>query len=219
MDVSEPTTVATDYALGTLSEVLGILLVRNNRTPHQTSISLWALAFIAAGLGSYLGGTYHGFQHALGPHTASLIWKATAIAMGIASFCLLAAAFTSAFPRRVRGWLIAAAAIKLVIYTAWMAGHDEFRFVIYDYGSTLLILLFLVTAERTHGAMGHRTFIAAGVLVSIAAALIQQSGVQLHRHFNHNDLMHVVQMAGVWLLFKGAARLRDYDAPDARRDA
>jgi hypothetical protein len=215
MDISEPTTVATDYALGTLSEVFGILLLRNNRSPRQASISLWALAFMAAALASYLGGTYHGFQHVLGSQTASLIWKATAIAMGIASFCLLAAAFTSAFPRGVRGWLIAGAAIKLVIYTSWMVGHDEFRFVIYDYGSTLLILLFLVTTERTNGAMGHRTFIAAGILVSMAAALVQQSGVQLDRHFNHNDLMHVGQMAGVWLLFKGAARLRDHDALDA----
>ena len=93
-----------------------------------------------------------------------------------------------------------------------MLGHDEFRFVIYDYGSTLAILLLLVVAaERTHGVEGHRAYIASGILVSIAAAGVQQSGIRLHRHFNHNDLMHVVQMGGVWLLYKGGARLR----PDA----
>jgi hypothetical protein len=48
-----------------------------------------------------------------------------------------------------------------------------------------------------------------GILASIAAAVVQQSGVRLHRHFNHNDLMHVVQMGGVWLLYQGGARLRD----------
>ena len=90
-----------------------------------------------------------------------------------------------------------------------MLGHDEFRFVIYDYGSTLAILLLLVVAERTHGVSGHRAYIAAGILVSIAAAAVQQSGIRLHQHFNHNDLMHVVQMGGVWLLYKGGARLRD----------
>ncbi len=90
-----------------------------------------------------------------------------------------------------------------------MLGHDDFRFVIYDYGSTLAILLLLLMSGRTSGMSGHRAYIASGIVVSIAAAAVQQSGFRLHRHFNHNDLMHVVQMGGVWLLYKGGARLRD----------
>jgi hypothetical protein len=58
----------------------------------------------------------------------------------------------------------------------------------------------------------HRRYIAAAIGVSIAAAAVQQSGLRLHTHFNHNDLMHVVQMGGVWLLFKGGVRLRDHEA-------
>jgi hypothetical protein len=207
--ISEPTTLVTDYLLGTLSEVFGVLLLSRNRTLRQTSISLWALALMAAAAGSYVGGTYHGFQHALGPETAGWLWKLTTIAMGVASFLLLASAFSSAFSGPARTWLIAAAALKLAVYVAWMIGHDEFRFVIYDYGSTLVVLLFLVAAGWTNGVAGHRAYIAAGILVSIAAAAVQQSGLQLHRHFNHNDLMHVVQMGGVWLLYKGGDLLRD----------
>jgi hypothetical protein len=45
-----------------------------------------------------------------------------------------------------------------------------------------------------------------GVAVSVAAAAIQQSGWAFHRYFNHNDLYHVVQAAGVWLLYRGALR-------------
>ncbi len=89
-----------------------------------------------------------------------------------------------------------------------MLGHDEFRYVIYDYGSTLAILLLLVIAGRTQGVAGHRAYIGRDS-VSIAAAAVQQSGIRLHQHFNHNDLMHVVQMGGVWLLYQGGARLRD----------
>ena len=51
-----------------------------------------------------------------------------------------------------------------------MLEHDDFRFVIYDYGSTLVILLLLVITRRTHGLSGHRAYIASGILVSIAAA-------------------------------------------------
>ena len=207
--ISEPATLITDYLLGTLSELCAILLIKRNMTLRQRSIQSWAFALFAAAVGSYVGGTYHGFRHALDPAVAAVLWKVTTISMGVASFFLLTSAITSAVAGHDRRWFIGGAALKLAIYVAWMLGHDEFRFVIYDYGSTLAILLLLVVAERTRGVEGHRAYIATGIVVSIAAAVVQQSGFRLHQHFSHNDLMHVVQMGGVWLLYKGGARLRD----------
>jgi hypothetical protein len=202
-------TLVTDYLLGTLAEVCAVLLLKRNVGLRQASIRLWALALIATAVASYAGGTYHGFQHSLSPPVARMLWKMTTISMGVASCFLLIAAITAAFTGQDRRWLIAGAALKLAIYVAWMLSHDEFRFVIYDYGSTLAILLLLVIAGRTHGVAGHRAYVASGILTSIAAAVVQQSGIRLHQHFNHNDLMHVVQMGGVWLLYAGGARLRD----------
>lgn len=207
--ISEPMTLATDYVLGTLSEVCAVLLLKHNNHLRQISIRLWAFALMAAAMASYVGGTYHGFRHVLDPHVAVVLWKVTTISMGIASFFLLTAAIRAAFSGRDGRWFIAAASLKLAIYIVWMLGHDEFKYVIYDYGSTLAILLLLVASEKTHGIAGHRVYIASGILVSIAAAAFQQSGFRLHDHFNHNDLMHVIQMGGVWLLYKGGARLRD----------
>lgn len=209
MTISEPMTLVTDYVLGTLAECCALLLLRHNRRLKHQSVRLWAYALIGTALASYLGGTYHGFQHTLGVPVAAVLWTATTLAMGAASSFLLAAAFTAAFSGQDRRWLIGAAALKFAIYAIWMLGHDEFRFVIYDYGSTLAILLLLLIAGRTTGLSGHRAYIASGILVSITAAAVQQSGISLHRHFNHNDLMHVIQMAGVWLLYQGGARLRD----------
>jgi hypothetical protein len=202
-------TLVTDYLLGTLSEVCAVFLLSHNAAHRQRSIRLWAFGLMAAATASYAGGTYHGFQHALDPVAASVLWKVTTISMGAASFFLLVSAITAAFTGENQRWLIAGAVLKLVIYVVWMLGHDEFRFVIYDYGSTLAVLLLLVIAGRTHGIDGHRAYVASGILVSIAAAVVQQSGIRLHQHFNHNDLMHVVQMGGVWLLYKGGGRLRD----------
>jgi hypothetical protein len=45
--------------------------------------------------------------------------------------------------------------------------------------------------------------------VTIAAAAVQQSGFDLHRNLNHNDLQHLVQMIAVFLLYLGGAKLRD----------
>lgn len=200
--------------LGTLSELCAVLLLKQNMSLRQQSIQGWALALIAAAIGSFVGGTYHGFQHVMDPAVAAALWKVTTISMGVASFLLLSAAITASFSGQDRTWLIAGAALKLIVYVGWMLTHDEFRYVIYEYGSTLAILLVLVASERTHGLDGHRAYVAMGIMVSIAAALVQQSGFRLHEHFNHNDLMHVVQMGGVWLLYRGGGRLRDAGGAD-----
>ena len=214
--ITEPTTVITDYVLGSLSEICGVLLLKRNRELRQTSVTLWAAALMTAAFASYTGGTYHGFHGVMGSSLVDVLWKVTTISIGVASFLLLAASFTSAFPPQTRRWLIAAAALKLVVYIGWMLEHDDFRFVVYEYGSTLAVMLFLVLTEWTHGVPGHRPSIAAAVMVSVGAAAVQQSGLRLHTHFNHNDLMHVIQMAGVWLLYRGGAGLRDGGSTDGR---
>lgn len=213
--ITEPMTLVTDYLLGTVSEICGVLLLIRNRGAHR-SVILGAASLMVAALASYAGGTYHGFHSALGGAAAGVLWKMTTISMGVASFLLLAAVFTSAFSTENRRWLIGAAALKLAIYTGWMLQHDDFRFVIYEYGSTLAVVLFLALTGWTQGVPGHRFFLGAAVAVSFAAAAIQQSGVRLHTHFNHNDLMHVIQVAGVWLLYRGATGLRDGGSIDGR---
>jgi hypothetical protein len=170
---------------------------------------MWAAAFVAVAGASFAGGTYHGFGLAMPQRATLAVWKLTTVSMGAASFFLLASTLNASFSGRLRSWLLAAASTKLAVYLVWMVNHDAFVWVVLDYGSTLLMVLVLAVTGRLHGLPGRRAFVVSGILVSMAAAVVQQSGIGLHRHFNHNDLMHVIQMGGVWLLFKGGMRLRD----------
>jgi hypothetical protein len=215
--ISEPMTLATDYALGTLCASCALLLLTRSDTRSQVSVRLWAFAFFAVAVASYAGGTYHGFQYTMTGPWRTALWKMTTLSMGVASFLLLSAAFASTWTGRHRRWLLSAAALKFVMFAGWMVRQDDFRFVIYDYSSTLAILMLLVMSGWTRGIDEHRAYIGCGIVVSIAAAAVQQSGLRLHRHFNHNDLMHVVQMGGMWLLYKGGARLRDAGGIDDRQ--
>ncbi len=52
-------------------------------------------------------------------------------------------------------------------------------------------------------------WITSGVLVTIAGAIVQQSGFRRHSDFNHNDIFHLIQIAAFYLLFRGACTLRD----------
>ena len=183
--MSEPTTVLTDYALAAVSAFLGYRLIPRSR--------FWATAFLALALGALLGGTWHGFSQ------SDLLWKATTLSVGVASFGMVAGSAAGVTTGGLRGTLIAFALVKLIAYAAWMLFHDDFIWVVADTASALLIVGIL-HAWRFNGWM------LAGVAVSVSAGLAQASGLALHAHFNHNDLYHVLQSAAMFLFYRGVGR-------------
>jgi len=46
-----------------------------------------------------------------------------------------------------------------------------------------------------------------GLLVNLSAAGVQVSGLTLHKHFNHNDLFHVIQVLGMILIYRGGSEI------------
>jgi hypothetical protein len=60
---------------------------------------------------------------------------------------------------------------------------------------------------------GHR-WLKRGLYATLVGVAIQQSGCGFHTHFNHNDLYHVVQMAGLYCLYRGARLLEALETPD-----
>jgi hypothetical protein len=189
--MSEPMTVLTDYVLGGVSAYAAIALVRD----PQTSRKLWALAFAALAAAAFLGGTWHGFLQ------SNLLWKATTLSAGLASFGMVAGSSYAAIRGTTRNAILTAALAKLVVYSAWMIGHDAFLYVIIDTGIAFLVVAAL-HLWKWNGP------ILAGVAVSVAGAAVQASGLRLHEHFNHNDLYHVIQIVALVLLYRGAKRLQ-----------
>lgn len=185
----------TDYALGGVTVWLAVLLLRNK----SVSCRLWTLAFAALALGAFLGGTYHGFRY-------EWLWKPTVLAVGVASFGMLAGSAYTTTSGNVRRALVIAAAVKLGLYEAWMLGHDAFIFVVADTASAMLAVAALHLLALDNPAT---RWILGGVAVSLIAAGIQAGRLALHEHFNHNDLYHVVQIAAMLLYYAGAKRMRD----------
>ena len=50
MEISEPTTMLTDYLLGLITFIFAGKLLKQSRINDQKSVKLWAVAFIALGL-------------------------------------------------------------------------------------------------------------------------------------------------------------------------
>lgn len=209
MAVYEPMTFATDLLLAGATGWFGLRLLRHGRLERIYSVRLWGAGFMASGTGALSGGIYH----ALGPEAPLLLkywlWKVTVYAIGGAGLLLVLGAVRSVLSGRSRRWLTVAVEIKFGIYALWMTTHDAFRYVIYDYAPSLVLILILYLVSYA----GHRNpaaqWIAGGIVLSFVAAVIQLLRIAPHPHFNHNDLYHVVQLGAFWLLWQGGMLMQD----------
>ena len=202
MEIAEPVTTLTDYALGGVTAWLAVLLYRKN---SSIACRLWTLAFAALALTAILGGTFHGFR-------IPWLWKPTVLAIGVASFGMLAGSAYTTTTGTVRRVLLAAALLKLGFYEVWMLGHDDFIYVVADTASAMLAVAALHLLDLDNPAT---RWILGGVAVSLIAAGIQAGRLALHEHFNHNDLYHVLQIAAMLLYYAGVKRMRDANAAAA----
>ena len=195
--ISEPMTFATDYVLAAAAAVIAVLVLR--RADGEDSRRWWGVAFVALALGAALGGTHHGFR-------LEALWKPTLLVLGVASAGMVAGSALATAPGIWRLALLALAVAKLALYWAWVWRDDRFIWVVADTGSAFVLVALLHTL--CWRAPGSR-WIVAGVAVSIAAAAVQASGLDLHRHFNHNDLYHLVQLAALLAYYRGVRVLAD----------
>ncbi len=207
MNIAEPMTMITDYALAGVTAWLGLRLATARE--GQVSRLSWALAFAALAFAAALGGTYHGFAPHLSESALHLLWKATLLAAGIASFSTLAGSATAMTTGGLRTFLVAFAVIKLVLYSAWMLGHSDFVYVIADTGASMAVMGALHACSVIREGDRASWLMLAGVAISAIAAAVQASGFALHRHFNHNDLYHVIQIVAMMYFYGGARRLLD----------
>ena len=195
--ISEPMTLATDYLLALLTAVLAVLILR--ATDRQQARRLWGIAFSALALGAALGGTYHGFR-------LEVLWKPTVFAVGLASFGMICGSAYATTRGPLRYALLAFASLKVIAFVIWISHDDRYIGVVGDTGVSFAVVALLhAFAWRRAGS----PWILGGVALSVLAAAAQASGFDLHRHFNHNDLYHVVQALAMLAYYAGIRRLRD----------
>jgi len=206
MPRAEIMTMLTDYALGALAGLWSVLLLRAARRERSRSIALWGAGFLGLALASIAAGTYHGFPDELGARRCVSLWSFVSWTMGLASFLMFSGAILALSRGAWRIALLAAALLKLAAFAILAAGQDEYAFVLLDYGSAQLAILLLAAFAWGRERAPAAPWLAAGIVVSGIGAAVQHNGFAPHEHFNHNDLYHVIQMLGLYFLYRGGAR-------------
>jgi hypothetical protein len=181
-----------------------VFLARKRRDPRSLPARLWSVGFASLAAAAFLGGTWHGFAPRLPEMAAAAIWKATLAATGLASFFLVAGTALGSVGRRPAAAVTALASVKLVVFLGWAAFHDEYDGVVVDTGVAMGAILLLQLVARVRHRARSAPWIAAGILVSVAAAAIEAAGLSPGGPFTHDDVYHLVQIGGVLLLYRGA---------------
>ena len=199
-------TLATDYALGLLAASLSI---RMRRRGAPSGRSYWVAALAAAAAAAFLGGTYHGFLPWLDSRIATVLWKATLLSIGCAAYGASMATIRIHLSEPARRVCRLVAAVQLVLYSVGAMLTDAFLLAIVNYSIAFGFVLAVHARAWLRWRDIPAAWVIAGVVVSFLAAGIQAAGIAPHPHFNHNDLYHVVQMVGTWMLYRGASQQSD----------
>ena len=199
--VTEPATLITDYLMG------GLALLwwhRLGALPASTVRADWRQAFLLLAIASFAGGSYHGFHTALSEPLPAWLWLATLASAALTSAYLLMAG-TGQFAASGHGaWRLLAWLKAMVVILASLAWPD-FLLVLADFAVSMLVIAFFAVRRWEWDWTAPNMFLA-GLGIFVLAGAIQALEVAPHPRFNHNDLFHVVQIAGNWMLYRCAGQ-------------
>jgi hypothetical protein len=155
MQITDPVTMLTDYALGIENLFFSIFIYLRMHSSNRVTGLLLLLGFLAEALSGFAGGTFHGFAAVVESATRQSLWNLTLLSIG-ATIAFLASAIHAADVHRENGkWIFAA------------------------------------------------------VVIGVAGLGVQGTGFRAHQPWNHNDYFHLIQIAAMYLFFRGAQHLKD----------
>src|SRR6476646_10092800 len=205
--LTEPMTVATDVVIAVLAFVFA---ARLGFPSAEGSVARgWlAGAMLATGISAVVVSLANGTSPANDALRDGL-WRATVYVTGLIGATTIGSVAFFAAQGTARTVILAFAAIKLVGFMYRATRRPEFRVVAADYGIVLAMVLVGAVIELVRRRAPGMTWLIAGVLVSLVGVIVQARRVALHRHFNHNDLYHVIQMVALYAFYRGGALLVD----------
>lgn len=203
----EPTTAITDYIIFILGIIFGGLTISiQNSQFHQ----LWGASFISIGIGAFFGGTSHGFGPKMKGIYRKVLWRITIIFIGISGIFMAMSSSLFFITENGKYALFITAGVLLILYLLKIRKQDSFRSAVTFYmpllGVTLVGFSMAFYFQNITGAL----FITIGLIVCITGSLTQLLKISLHEKFNHNDLFHVIQMLGMYLMYRGGMEITPF---------
>lgn len=206
--MNETTVALTDYVLVVECAAFAIALART-RAPSPERLA-WLAFFGATACAALLGGTVHGFFASETSRVGAALWTATMLAIGVTGWSTLALAARFELDERLASLVIRVGLVELAGYAvAVLCVTQAYWLALAQYAP--FGALWLAVLARAYARRRDRVTLLGliGLGLSFVAAAIQFFHVAITSiRLDHNSLYHLVQMAGLALLFAFArARL------------
>lgn len=201
--VYEPATVITDGLITILGIFIGLDLIR---FPFLSFHYFWGLVYIGMAISAFCGALRHGWGPYWKESVSVLLNRITYAGIGMTTVMML---YGTAF------WLFGSISLiigsligfSFIVYLFFAFKGMRFKTVIYYYFPTLIIIFIMMLWEWNKGVAG-TGLVACGLGVSFFAAGVQLLSWDPHKYFNHNDLYHVIQLAGMWIVYCGILQIK-----------
>jgi len=200
--IFEPSTVITDGILFICGLYFWLGLAKY---PVHTIQFFWGIAYFAMAFSAFAGALRHGWGPHWSPAWSVFFNRVTYFLIGITSITLLWGVLI--WYSFIHMSLQIIITLSLILYCYHAFRKMDFKIVILYYFPIMIIIFILMLIGWYRDKNGAGT-VAVGIGLGFLAAALQRRGWDPHRHFNHNDIYHVVQLVGMWLMYTGLLQLK-----------
>lgn len=205
MKLHEPATFWTDCGLAVWSACLASLLVLRATAPFPSALAWWVAAFATCAIAATAGAIHHGLGPGLSPRINQSTWRLAILSLVGTGFCLTQIAALNVFQGATLTLAQFSASIVTAILAAVALRVEKFSVAIFAYGFGQILVLTSALLTREVQPPTRLPWLAAAVAASALAAGVQHFRLGPSRHFNHNDLYHVVQAIAQGAFYLAAA--------------
>lgn len=215
--IHEADVALTDVALAVLGGVFAQRLGRGEPVPPVRRCGQAMLAGLSAA--ALLGAVFHAFFPLKTATIAGrFLWAgvATAISLTAAAMLLLAAYLLRPGPApTARRTAVLAYVVTFIVYAT--SGDQSYGRIVLFYAPVLVALIGASARAAITLQAPAWWMVVAGLVLSVAAAVVQQARVVLHpQWFDHNALYHVIQAIALVLIWRGLAIAPEPRGADGR---
>jgi hypothetical protein len=208
MSINAPDVSLTDFFIA-LTCLYFALRLMGMQAMHHDLRKLFVGLFLFTALGAGAGGAYHGFFEVETSIWTKISWTTTLLAIGCTAFYVWHLAVYFLLPQSWRRFTAIFLQLGIFGY-AYYVGVVSQNFIVaiiaYLPAVILLLIGLLVRLFKTKDS---RMFLGVfGLLLTIAAAGVQVERIGLHpQYFNHNALYHLIQIIGLYFIYRFAVRV------------
>jgi hypothetical protein len=200
----KPATTITDYLL-TLECAWFVWVLVGRSTPGFVRSGFIAL-FASVAAAAFFGGTMHGFFPVTASTANRALWTATLLSFGITAAAMFSVGTRLRFGAETTRKLTPVLAVGVAAYSGVVlfVSQDLLVAMVAYLAAAFFLMAVLLQDWRRRPSAGAVAGIL-GIMLTLLAALAQQSGVALHPvYFDHNVIYHVIQAVALYLFFRSA---------------